>query len=70
MLVHEVDVVGTLNMDAVQIEVPQCIRNAAEWYNPLPAHANLVRKDFADKLAQGTCDWLDNVFPEQNGGLC
>lgn len=58
------------NVNGIQIEVPQCIRNAAEWYNPLPAHANLVRADFSDKLAAGVCDWLDNIFPEQNGNLC
>lgn len=66
---HENNVVGNLKMNAIQIELPRCIRRADYWYNGVAANdAEAVWDDFADKVSIGLCLWLDGIFP--NSDLC
>eukprot|EP00040_Diaphanoeca_grandis_P029360 m.171827 g.171827 ORF g.171827 m.171827 type:complete len:428 (+) comp31663_c0_seq2:380-1663(+) len=61
---HEKDVVnGNLDMNAIQVEVPRCIRKASNWYNGINAADDVaIWDDFGDKISSGLCAWIDGVF--------
>jgi hypothetical protein len=64
---HETNVVGTLDMNVMQLEAPRCIRGAFNWYTATQAETDAIRADYGDKLAAGLCGWLTGVF---NENLC
>lgn len=62
---HENNIIAGLKMNAVQIELPRCIRRADHWYSGVTSSdTDAIRTDFADKLASGMCSWLEGVFDE------
>lgn len=62
---HEQNVVGDLDMNVMQIEVPRCIRGADTWYGGVSSQdVDAIRADYAKKLSTGLCGWLEGVFGE------
>eukprot|EP00038_Savillea_parva_P006957 m.166931 g.166931 ORF g.166931 m.166931 type:complete len:539 (-) comp12761_c0_seq1:1047-2663(-) len=66
---HEEDAIPqtTIDFNNIQVEVPQCIRNAEEFFNAANAVSVAIRADWAAKFATGACAWVANVFGQNNG---